>query len=248
MSDYTVSRLQTREQLDAVVEVIFKAQYSPYMPSSSIFFPVAGYSLEERSAGIAASKERLWKEHLAANPATNHWIIVEEKESLRIVGGCLWKWHDGNPFPDGIPTPSVYWWPEGEAREFCEEMIRQSMTPRSLWMHDKNAACYLGLYMMVVHPDHRSRGVGGLMMEWANTKIDEMGIEGFIEANELGRHLYEKWGYRVVMKLDLFVPSNKSDLWNKLAHDLKMPPWYAMWRPLNGIMKEGERNRPWQPL
>ncbi|KAF7932853.1 uncharacterized protein EAE98_004152 [Botrytis deweyae] len=244
MSDYTLRRLQTREQLDAVVEVIFKAQYSPYMPSSSIFFPVAGYSLEERSAGVAASKERLWKEHLAANPATNHWIIVEEKESLKIVGGCLWKWHDGNQFPDGIPTPSVYWWPEGEAREFCEEMIRQSMTPRSLWMHDRNA----GLYMMVVHPDHRSRGVGGLMMEWANTRIDEMGIEGFIEANELGRHLYEKWGYRVVMKLDLFIPSNKSDLWNKLAHDLKMPPWYAMWRPLNGIVQEGERTRPWQPL
>lgn len=148
MSDYTVRRLQTREQLDAVVEVIFKAQYSPYMPSSSIFFPVAGYSLEERSVGVAASKERLWKEHLAANPATNHWIIVEEKESLKIVGGCLWKWHDENPFPDGIPTPSVYWWPEGEAREFCEEMIRQSMTPRSLWMHDKNAG-QLSYYLII---------------------------------------------------------------------------------------------------
>lgn len=30
------------------------------------------------------------------------------------------------------------------------------------------------------------------------------------------------------MKLDLFIPSNKSDLWNKLAHELKMPPWYAL--------------------
>ncbi|TGO63867.1 hypothetical protein BCON_0010g00320 [Botryotinia convoluta] len=84
---------------------------------------------------------------------------------------------------------------------------------------------------MVVHPDHRSRGVGGLMMEWANTRIDEMGIEGFIEANELGRRLYEKWGYRVVMKLNLFIPSQKLDLWNKLAHELKMPPYVetAQW-------------------
>ncbi|EDN95029.1 predicted protein [Sclerotinia sclerotiorum 1980 UF-70] len=211
MSRYTLKELQTREELDAVVDVIFKAQYSPYMPSSSIFFPVSGYSLEDRAAGIAASQERLWKEHLAADPATNHWIIVKENASSKIVGGCLWKWHDGNPFPDGIPKPNVYWWPEGEAKEFCEEMIRQSMTPRSLWMHGKNA-------------------------------------EGFIEANELGRRLYEKWGYRVVMKLDLFIPSNKSDLWNKLAHELKMPPWYAMWRPLGGVTKDGQRNRPWQPL
>lgn len=45
--------------------------------------------------------------------------------------------------------------------------------------------------MMVVDPDHRSRGVGRLM-EWENTRIDEMGIEGFIEANELCRRFYEK--------------------------------------------------------
>ncbi|TGO63866.1 hypothetical protein BCON_0010g00310 [Botryotinia convoluta] len=109
MSNYTVRKLQKREQLDVVVDVIFRAQYSPYMPLSSIFFPVAGYSLEERAAGVAASKDRLLKEHLAANSATNNWIFVEERESLQIVGGCLWKWHDGNPFPDGIPKPSVYW-------------------------------------------------------------------------------------------------------------------------------------------
>lgn len=139
MSNYAARKLQTREELDAVVDVIFKAQYSPYMPSTSIFFPVSGYLWEDHAAGVAASKERLWKEHLALNTANNHWIIVEEKSTSKIIGGCLWKWHDSNPFPDGIPKPHVYWWPEGEVREFCEEMIRQSMTPRRLWMHGRNA-------------------------------------------------------------------------------------------------------------
>ncbi|KAI9642703.1 hypothetical protein NHQ30_008434 [Ciborinia camelliae] len=242
MQGYRVKKLETREELEAFVEVIFTAQQSPYMPSSAILFRISGYSLEEVATGLKDAKERLWKEHQAADPATHHWLIVEETASSKIVGGCLWKWHDGNLFPDGIPKPNVYWWPEGEARDFCEEMFRQTMTPRSLWMRDQNA----GLYMIVVHPDHRSRGVGGLMMEWANTRIDGLKMEGFIEANELGRQLYEKWGYRVVMKLDLFIPSGKPDLWNKLAHDLKMPPWYAMWRPLGGTVKEGEKNRPWQ--
>lgn len=50
-----------------------------------------------------------------------------------------------------------------------------------------------------------------------------MEMEGFIEENELGRQLHEKWGYKVVMKLDLFILSGKLDLWNKLAHELKMP-------------------------
>lgn len=100
--------------------------------------------------------------------------------------------------------------------------------------------------MMVVHPEHRRRGIGGLMMEWAQGRMDEMGIEGFIEASPLGRELYEKWGYQVVMKLDFFIPPNKGDIWNKLAHDLTMPAWYAMWRPASGVVKNGTRNRPWQ--
>ena len=100
--------------------------------------------------------------------------------------------------------------------------------------------------MMVVDPQHRGRGIGGLMMQWGNEQIDKKKIEGFIEASELGRALYEKWGYIVVMKLDFFLPPNKGDMWQKWAHELMMPPWYAMWRPVNGVIKEGERNRPWQ--
>ena len=99
---------------------------------------------------------------------------------------------------------------------------------------------------MVVHPEHRNRGIGGLMMAWGNEQTDKMGIEGFIEASELGRGLYEKWGYRVVMKLDFYLPPNKGDEWKKFAHELMMPPWYAMWRPVGGVVKEGQRNRPWQ--
>lgn len=87
---------------------------------------------------MTSAKERLWKEHVAANPATNHWIFIEEITSSKIVGGCLWKWYDENLFPDGIPKPNVHWWPEGEAKDFCDEIVRQSMTPRSLWMYDKN--------------------------------------------------------------------------------------------------------------
>lgn len=101
---------------------------------------------------------------------------------------------------------------------------------------------------MVVHPKHRGRGLGGLMMEWGNRKTDEKGIEGFLEASELGRPLYEKWGYIVVMKIDFYLPSNKPDAWQKFAHEFMMNSWYAMWRPAGGIIKQGERNRPWQPM
>ena len=99
---------------------------------------------------------------------------------------------------------------------------------------------------MVVHPQHRGRGVGGLMMKWGNEQADERKMEGFIEANELGRTVYEKSGYQVVMKFGFFLPSGKGDEWQKWAHELIMPPCYAMWRPVGGVVKKGERNRPWQ--
>lgn len=49
------------------------------------------------------------------------------------------------------------------------------------------------------------------MMEWANQKVDEMNIEDFIEALELEGGLFEKWEYRVVMKLDYYQSPTQGD-------------------------------------
>ena len=35
--------------MDAVVEVIWKAQYSPYIPSAGMFWPTFGPTLEDRA-------------------------------------------------------------------------------------------------------------------------------------------------------------------------------------------------------
>ena len=146
MPPYAVKELRTRAEMDAVVDVIWKAQYSPYMPSASMFFPVFGYTSEDRVIGIARSKERLWKEH-SSDPASSHWIFVEDTATAQIVAGALWEWHEKNAFTDGIPKVDMYWWPKGEAKEFCEEMIRQTLTPRSLWMHRPHAGECLSMVM-----------------------------------------------------------------------------------------------------
>ena len=99
---------------------------------------------------------------------------------------------------------------------------------------------------MAVHPDHRRKGIGSLMMAWGNKKIDEKGLESFVESSELGRGLYEANGYMTVMKLSCYLPSNKSDEWSKFAYQLKFQDFYCMWRPRGGQAKAGERVRPWQ--
>ena len=141
MPSYEVKVLQTREELDAVVDVIWRAQYDPYMPSASIYFPVFGYTAADRFAAIAASKIRLWNEHAAADSSIQ-WIYVQDAQTGQIVAGTQWKWNDGMPFLDGVAKVSCTWWPEGEARELCEGILAQALTPRALWMHRPHASEY----------------------------------------------------------------------------------------------------------
>ena len=103
-----------------------------------------------------------------------------------------------------------------------------------------------GLSTMAVHPAHRRHGIGSLMMAWCIAKIDEMDVESYLEASELGRSLYEANGYTTVMKLAFYVPSDKREAWSKFAHDFMFQDIYCLWRPKGGVVREGERERPWQ--
>lgn len=100
----------------------------------------------------------------------------------------------------------------------------------------------------IVHPKHRRRGVGTLLLQYNSRELDERGIEGFVEAAELGRPAYLKAGYISVMKIASYIPDDKLDNldWKRYYHDMGVIPSYAMWRPKNGVLKPGERNRPWQ--
>ena len=134
MPPYSLHEVQTRAELDAIVRVIFRAQYDPYLPSSAIFFPVFGYTEEDRAAGIAAAQERLWKAH-ESNPGS-HWIFVRDDATAKVVAGTQWEWRQGSQFKDGIVEFDCSWWPDVEARKFCEEMVRQIFTPRTIWMRE----------------------------------------------------------------------------------------------------------------
>ena len=54
------------------------------------------------------------------------------------------------------------------------------------------------LYVLYVHPDYRRRGAGNLFMEWGTRKADELGLNSYIEASEMGKMLYLKHGFEVV--------------------------------------------------
>jgi hypothetical protein len=129
---YVVKEMESRAEMDAIMDVIWAANYDPYDTYAQLFFPVLGYTSSAREAAITESKARFWENHSSA--ATSNWFYVEDTASGKVVGCAQWEIHTQNPFKAGTPTLQAPWWPEGEYRDFCEEIIRQVYTPRTSWM------------------------------------------------------------------------------------------------------------------
>lgn len=241
MSAYTIHQISTREEIDALTDVVWEAWWDPYLPNTRIAAPIPGNLSGDRERGIAANKERLWTDFQKSDGRI--WLCVKHNDTGELVGGVVMNFAPGSAFPNGCPKLNLYWWPEGEeVKEFCEEMMNQVYTPRSMWMQRPHG----GMWNLVVHPKHRGKGVGRMMMEYNARELDARGLEGFVEATELGRPVYEKGGYQVVMKFSSYLPTGKPKEWTRWYHEMGVSPWYAMWRPKYGKIEPGDRTKPWQ--
>lgn len=91
---------------------------------------------------------------------------------------------------------------------------------------------------MAVHPDHRLRGLGSLLMKAGIARAVELDLECWMESSAMGKPLYEKFGFQSLLKLAL--DNEKPDAgheWRKCAHEMTPGPIHAMWRP-----KQSRRN------
>lgn len=83
-------------------------------------------------------------------------------------------------------------------------------------------------------------------MEWGLAKMDALGLESFIEATDSGKGLYARCGYRSVQKVSVNVDrAEASAEWKKLSAQLMPIGYTAMWRPKEGIWKDGEPQGTW---
>lgn len=99
---------------------------------------------------------------------------------------------------------------------------------------------------MGVHPAHRKRGVGALMMAWGMERAAALRLEVFTHATADARWLYEKFGLRVIQKVELdMCVADPSDEWEKLRHELGPLSYWLMWKPVAGTYVEGEA-LPWE--
>ena len=99
---------------------------------------------------------------------------------------------------------------------------------------------------MCVYPKFQRCGVGRVLMDWGLVKMDGLGLESFIEATDSGKRLYARRGYRSVEKVSVDVDrANPSAEWKKLSGQLMPIGYTAMWRPEEGIWRDGEPQSTW---
>jgi hypothetical protein len=129
---YIVLRVETKEQLDKILDVIWAANHTPYEPFIQLFFPVLGFTDAHRKAAMADSKERFWEQQIS-DPSI-HWFYVHDTVTEQTIGCAQWVISTANPFVKGVPKLEAPWWPEGEYRNFCESILNQAYKPRASWM------------------------------------------------------------------------------------------------------------------
>jgi len=120
-------------------------------------------------------------------------------------------------------------------------LFTQFLTPRMTFMGKP----HVFLDICFVRPEFRRRGAGKLLMDWGVQKANEMDLEAYIDATDVGKHLYETYGFIAGQKVD-FDPSkpNPSARWKELEKILLPFTFYPMWRPAGGRREEIE-SKPW---
>ena len=101
------------------------------------------------------------------------------------------------------------------------------------------------LAICFVHPAHRRRGAGSLLLNWGVQKADELDLETFIEAAQPGIPLYLSHGFKEVEEywIDPKV-EEPSEEWKQLKARIPPIPWMFMWRPKQGRYEEGKTALP----
>ena len=83
-------------------------------------------------------------------------------------------------------------------------------------------------------------------MAWGIDKADEMGLESYVDATDVGVPLYEAYGYVKATRVDFDASRNEpSPQWKELQAELLPFSFWPMWRPVGGKF-ERDTVEPWK--
>ncbi|KAI9880639.1 MAG: hypothetical protein M1830_001643 [Pleopsidium flavum] len=221
-----------------IMACYWAASRNPRSKFTPLFAPVLDSGPTSSDDALKGFMARSWFAH-SLDPSS-HWIkVVDPDQDNKVIAAAKWMIYPKDPFAKGIPpTPSAFWWPDGEGRRYVN-MVFENIT--KLRVRRQPHAL---LHGSMTHPDHRRRGAGNLLMDWGTRKADELGLESFIEASDMGRWLYVHHEFRIMGEGDIqpyISEEEKSEEWKRYEEMMSPLKFAIMWRPVKGKWESAGR-------
>lgn len=124
---FTLVEVASATDFIDVMECLWISYENPLQSFFRMFCPIRGDGPSARIDSLKESASRMWGEH-ESDPASYWRKVVDDNGT--IVGACLWKIYQTNPFEKPDDHSEIYWHPEGEAREYVSQCLETMEAPR----------------------------------------------------------------------------------------------------------------------
>ncbi|KAI9709700.1 MAG: hypothetical protein M1820_003102 [Bogoriella megaspora] len=215
--------LLSAAEMPEFISCYLAAFSNPDSPFTHLAAPIHDSSASAHQDRIQGFSARQWFAH-STDPSSRLFKVVDTERNDKIIAGAKWNINLEDPFKNGVPKASAYWWPPGPSKRYTEAVLNRLLEIRN------RCKAYI---------HYRRQGAGDLMMEWAIREADRLGLEIHIEGSPLGSSLYTKHGLRVLQIAELNPPLGTQEeeadeewrSWRELTNGLRCA---LLMRPVRG--------------
>ncbi|KAF7853662.1 hypothetical protein EAF04_010653 [Stromatinia cepivora] len=153
--------------------------------------------------------------------ASSRYVVVKDTDTDEIISQAEWHYYPPEPVGDVMDLEFV----EGseEEKNYARNMIGSFQAGRREAIKGTKNHLML-LDSITTDPKHQKQGAGSMLVKWGVDVADSLNGEAYLEATEMGRPVYEKFGFVVLATFDA-----PSDLKGEVPSQQK---YYLMRRPI----------------
>ncbi|KAH8887245.1 hypothetical protein GQ53DRAFT_827414 [Thozetella sp. PMI_491] len=147
-----------------------------------------------------------WEQHKG-----KHWVKVTDVGSGIIIGPAEWAITKQLASASDSSQPIIADWHIDGSVE--KDLAGQYLTGMRSFVNERITRPHIELEQIVVHPDHRQKGIRKILVDWGHRKADELNVECFVVSVPFAVPVHEKIGYGnggwILPKL--YAPPNPSE-------------------------------------
>ena len=116
--------LSSASEVPEYISCYLEAFANPDSAFTHLAAPVYSTDPEARKDRVLGFSARQWFAH-SADPSSHWFKVVDTDQNDKVVGGAKWNVYLEDPFKNGIPRASAYWWPPGPSKQYTEAVLNR---------------------------------------------------------------------------------------------------------------------------